>query len=126
VQHTTLHGDPRRAFVDGVDTTAPAPHVAAKDTGVHAVGTGDPRAGWQANATVESAAAWQEEKDFRQAVGRHAQFSRITYLTPPPSQPPPRSAPCSALTPELGRGEHYQTLMKLRDTGKTVSGRFTL
>jgi len=81
VQRHTLHGDPRGAFVDGIDTTAPAPHHAPKNTGVHGVGTGDPRAAWQANPTVESAEAWQEEKDFRRAVSSCVQ-SDLSRLHP--------------------------------------------
>lgn len=62
-----MSGDPRAAFVDGVDTTKPNPVHPPKDTGVHGVGTGDPRAAWQSNSTVDSAAL-QEERDLKRAV----------------------------------------------------------
>lgn len=63
-----MSGDPRAAFVDGVDTTKPNPVHRPQNTGVHGVGTGDPRAAWQSNSTVDPAII-QEEKDMRQAVG---------------------------------------------------------
>lgn len=67
MQRDTMSGDPRAAFVDGVDTTKPNPVHHPKDTGVHGVGTGDPRAAWQSNATVTDAEL-QEEKDMKRAV----------------------------------------------------------
>ena len=67
MQRETMSGDPRAAFVDGVDTTKPQHAHPPKDTGIHGVGTGDPRAAWQSNAAVDPAAL-QEERDLKRAV----------------------------------------------------------
>lgn len=89
LQRETMSGDPRAAFVDGVDTTKPNPVHHVKDTGIHGVGTGDPRAAWQSNSAVDEA-AMQEEKDLRRAV----RFSR----------------PCRVLDPLLDLKSCFSTL----------------
>ncbi len=73
-----MSGDPRAAFVDGVDTTKPNPVHSVKDTGIHGVGTGDPRAAWQSNSAVDQAAI-QEEKDLRRAVKPFSFESLLAY-----------------------------------------------